>query len=139
MRGIIIVIMGLLSLSATAQRDTTDRGAFIEAGISRQDGGYVGIGVYEKVDFGKRMWAMMDYRVAVKGEELNSRLRFGIGVKYKKLRLIAYMPQLNQRNFGEYNTPFGFDIFEDREHIITCLGIDFYKDATVLTLKVRFQ
>ena len=126
-------------LSAQSPADTIDRGFFLETSICPQYRSSISMGAYEKINVGDHFHAIMDVQIAYDGQDIYNRLRFGMGARFDDLQLLWFMPQLNQKNWGKYNTPWGIELVADKKHLRYSAMFDFYKDVVVLSLKVRGQ
>lgn len=137
---IIIFFLSVTTL-ATAQSsaDTLDQGFFVEAGICPSYQSSIGLGFYEKINIGDHFHTIMDAQLSYDGLDTYTRLRFGLGVRFKSLQIIGYIPQFNQKNWGGYNTPVGLDLVVDQKYLMLAASFDIYKDRIILTLKVRGQ
>src|SRR3990167_7531119 len=126
-------------LPVKCQADTLDRGFFLEGGFCPQDYSYIGIGLYEKIRLGEHFISIMDAKMVTDGIDIYNRIRLGVGLRYHRFHFLAFMPQFNQKNWKQFNTPFGVDVVYDTHYLMCAISVDIYRDTTALTLRVRFQ
>ena len=137
---LVILFLSVTTLaSAQSPADTLDRGFFTEVTYSPQYRSSLSIGGYEKINIGEHFHAIMDIQIMYDGLDVYDKLRVGVGARFDNLQTLVFMPELNQKNWGTYNTPWCIEFVVDKKYLRFAASCEIYPDRAILSMKVRVQ